>query len=141
MKKSLFLFIVLVLTTWQFTNAQSVKSLTTKDFKEKIWDYSKNKDWKYLGNKPAIIDLYASWCPPCKKLSPVLEEIQKSYGDTLQVYKVDVDKEPELAQLFNATSIPLMIFIPKNGKPFAVSGFRPQEQIEQIIAEKLEIKK
>ena len=124
-----------------FANAQEVKHLTTAEFKKQIWDYSKDKDWKYLGDQPAIIDLYATWCPPCKKLSPILEEIQKEYGKKIQIYKVDVDKEQELAQLFNATSIPLMIFIPKNGKPFAVAGLRPQESIEQIISEKLEVKK
>ena len=101
----------------------------------------KEKDWKYLGDKPAIIDMYATWCPPCKKLSPILEEIQKEYGDKLQIYKVDVDKEPALAQLFNASSIPLMLFIPENGKPFTVTGLRPKEQITDIINEKLEVKK
>ena len=69
------------------------------------------------------------------------EEIQKEYGDKLQIYKVDVDKEPALAQLFNASSIPLMLFIPKNGKPFTVTGLRPKEQITDIINEKLEVKK
>ena len=104
-------------------------------------DLGFRKDWKYLGDKPAIIDMYATWCPPCKKLSPILEEIQKEYGDKLQIYKVDVDKEPALAQLFNASSIPLMLFIPENGKPFTVTGLRPKEQITDIINEKLEVKK
>lgn len=91
-------------------------------------------------NRPSF-DMYATWCPPCKKLSPILEEIQKEYGDKLQIYKVDVDKEPALAQLFNASSIPLMLFIPENGKPFTVTGLRPKEQITDIINEKLEVKK
>lgn len=125
----------------QFANAQNIINLTTKEFKEKIWDFDKNKDWKFTGDKPVIIDLYATWCPPCKKLSPILEEIQKQYGNKIQIYKIDVDKDPQLAQLFNASSIPLMIFIPKNGKPFTVAGLRPQEQIEQIITEKLDVKK
>ena len=79
--------------------------------------------------------------PPCKKLSPILEEIQKQYGKKIQIYKVDVDKESELARLFNASSIPLMVFIPKDGKPFTITGLRPQEQIEQLIGEKLGVKK
>lgn len=142
MKKILLLSIIFCLAgTLQILHAQEVKSLTTADFKKVIWDYSTNKDWKYLGDKPVIIDLYATWCPPCKKLSPILEQIQKDYGKKIQIYKVDVDKEPELAQLFNASSIPMMIFVPKNGKPFAVTGLRPQNQIEQIIAEKLDVKK
>lgn len=142
MKKAIFLLIaVFAATTFTTVKAQTVKSLTTDEFKKEVWDFTANKDWKYQGDKPAIIDLYATWCPPCKKLSPILEEIQKQYGDKIQIYKVDVDKEQQIAQLFNATSIPLMIFIPKNGKPFSIAGLRPQAQIEELIAEKLEVKK
>ena len=142
MKKILILSIAICLTGFlQVIHAQEVKHLTTAEFKKEIWNFSDNKDWKYLGDKPAIVDLYATWCPPCKKLSPILEQIQKDYGKKIQIYKVDVDKEPELAQLFNASSIPMMIFIPKDGKPFSVTGLRPQDQIEQIIKEKLDIKK
>lgn len=142
MKKTIFLLIaIFTATVFTSVKAQTIKHLTTAEFKKEIWDYSANKDWKYLGDKPAIIDLFATWCPPCKKLSPILEEIQKQYGNKIQIYKVDVDKEPELAQLFKASSIPLMIFIPKDGKPFSVAGLRPQEQIEQLIGEKLGVKK
>lgn len=142
MKRILILSVVICLTgALQLIHAQEVKHLTTAEFKKEIWDFSANKDWKYLGDKPAIIDLYATWCPPCKKLSPILEQIQKDYGKKIQIYKVDVDKEPELARLFNASSIPMMIFIPKDGKTFSVTGLRPQNQIEQIITEKLDIKK
>lgn len=142
MKLFLITLISLFLTTgFHQLQAQEVKHLTTAEFKKEIWNYKNEKDWKYIGDKPAIIDLYATWCPPCRKLSPILENIQKEYGKKIRIYKVDVDKEPELARLFNATSIPLMVFIPKNGKPFLVSGLRPQEQIEQILSEKLEIQK
>lgn len=140
--KNIILLVTLFITmSFMPTNAQTVKNLTTQEFKEQIWNFSKDKEWKYLGDKPAIIDLYASWCPPCKKLTPILKEIQKEYGKNLQIYKVDVDKEPELAKLFNASSIPLMVFIPKNGKPFTVGGLRPKDQLVQIITDKLELKK
>lgn len=142
MKRILILSIIFCLAgAMHVLRAQEVKALNTADFKKEIWDYKANKDWKYVGDKPAIVDLYATWCPPCKKLSPILSQIQKDYGKKLQIYKIDVDKDPEIAQLFNATSIPMMIFIPKDGKPFAVTGLRPQDQIEQIITEKLEVKK
>lgn len=142
MKKTGILLLILFSTgILSYVTAQSVKNLNTKEFKAQVWDFEKNKDWKYIGDKPAIVDMYATWCPPCKKLSPILEEIQKEYGDKLQIYKVDVDKEPVIAQLFNASSIPLMLFIPKNGKPFSVTGLRPKEQLEDIIKEKLEVKK
>ena len=142
MKKMILSILILCLAGMVFTaKAQEGKSLTDEEFKKEIWNYTDNKDWKFLGDKPAIIDLYATWCPPCKKLAPILEQVQKEYGEKIQIYKVDVDKEKSISQLFNVKSIPVMVFIPRDGKPFTVVGLRPQNQIEQIIQEKLDIKK
>lgn len=141
MKNIIILTIILLVASFLPVKAQSVKNISTKEFKEQIWNFDNDKEWKFKGDKPIIIDLFATWCPPCKKLSPILEEIQKQYGDKIQIYKVDVDKEPQIAQLFNATSIPLMVFVPQNGKPFTVAGLRPQEQLEQIITDRLDVKK
>ena len=136
MKKVLIPFILL-LTFSIGTKAQTVEPLTNDQFKEKIWIYDTDQEWKYLGYKPAIIDLYATWCGPCKRLAPILEEIQKEYGSKIQIYKVDTDKEKQLSNLFNVSSIPLMVFIPKKGEPFLVTGLRPKEQLVEIINEKL----
>ena len=136
MKKVLIPFILL-LTFSIGTKAQTVEPLTNDQFKEKIWNYDTDKEWKYLGDKPAIIDLYATWCGPCKRLAPILEEIQKEYGSKIQIYKVDTDKEKQLSNLFNVSSIPLMVFIPKKGEPYLVTGLRPKEQLVEIINEKL----
>ena len=136
MKKVLIPFILL-LTFSIGTKAQTVEPLTNDQFKEKIWNYDTDKEWKYLGDKPAIIDLYATRCGPCKRLAPILEEIQKEYGSKIQIYKVDTDKEKQLSNLFNVSSIPLMVFIPKKGEPFLVTGLRPKEQLVEIINEKL----
>ena len=136
MKKVLIPFILL-LTFSIGTKAQTVEPLTNDQFKEKIWNYDTDKEWKYLGDKPAIVDLYATWCGPCKRLAPILEEIQKEYGSKIQIYKVDTDKEKQLSNLFNVSSIPLMVFIPKKGEPFLVTGLRPKEQLVEIINEKL----
>lgn len=137
--KTKFIFLLVLVLSGLFltTNGQTVKELTTQEFKEHIWNYDKNKEWKFAGKKPVIIDLYATWCGPCKRLAPILSEIQKDYGDKIQIYKVDTDKERELARLFNVRSIPLMVFIPLKGEPFLVSGLRPKEQLVQIINEKL----
>lgn len=138
MKTKFILLFVLILSGLFLTaNGQTVKELTTQEFKDRIWNYDQNKEWKYTGKKPVIIDLYATWCGPCKRLAPILSEIQSDYGDKIQIYKVDTDKERELAQLFRATSIPLMVFIPVKGDPFLVAGLRPKEQLVQIINEKL----
>lgn len=80
------------------------KAMFIKD----VFDYEKSQDWKYKGSKPAIIDLYADWCGPCRMVAPIMKELAKEYADKIVVYKVNVDKEKELAALFNATSIPLL---------------------------------
>ncbi len=135
--KFILLFLLLLSGLFLTVNGQTVKELTTQEFKDQIWNYDKNKEWKFDGKKPVIIDLYATWCGPCKRLAPILSDIQKDYGDKIQIYKVDTDKERELARLFNVSSIPLMVFIPLKGDPFLVSGLRPKEQLVQIINEKL----
>ena len=126
-------FLILTFLTVCFlgnkVSGQTVTPLTTAEFKEKIWNFETDE--------PAIIDMYATWCGPCKRLAPILEEIQKDYGQKLQIYKVDTDKETQLSRLFNVSSIPLMVFIPVKGKPFLVSGLRPKEQLVQIIKENL----
>lgn len=138
MKTKFILLLVIIAAGFCTTvNAQTVQELTTQQFKDKIWNYNKNKEWKFSGDKPVIIDLYATWCGPCKRLAPILAEIQKDYGNKIQIYKVDTDKETELSRLFNVSSIPLMVFIPQKGEPFLVSGLRPKEQLVQIINEKL----
>ena len=91
-------------------------------FIEKVFDYANSKEWKYKGDKPAIIDLYADWCGPCRMVAPIMKELAKEYDGKIVIYKVNVDKEKELAALFNATSIPLFVFIPMNGEPQLFRG-------------------
>ncbi len=110
-------------------------------FIELVFDYVNNTEWKYAGDKPAIVDFYADWCGPCRMLSPVLAGVQKEYGGKLQVYKIDTDKEKELAATFGIRSLPTVVFIPKDGKPQAIMGFRPKEEIESAIKEILKVEK
>ena len=121
-----------------YADAQSVKNLNTKEFKVQIWDFEKNKDWKYLGDKPAIIDMYATWCPPCKKLSPILEEIQKEYGDKLQIYKVDVDKNPEVADEYNITNIPTIVVQKQDQIQNNIIGYRSYEDLQKTLKDSIE---
>ena len=83
--------------------------LTTEEFKEKVFDYTANKEWKYEGKLPAIVDFYADWCGPCKMVAPILEELSKQYDGKLTIYKVDTDAENELAAVFNIRSIPTFL--------------------------------
>ncbi|TAJ11572.1 thioredoxin [Marinilabiliaceae bacterium JC017] len=122
-------------------SSSKVIHLTKESFKEQVFDYATNKEWKYKGKVPAIVDFYADWCGPCRQLAPVLEAIQKEYGNAIQIYKVNTDKEKELASVFGVRSLPTVVFIPVDGEPQAALGFRPQAELEKVIEEVLKIKK
>ena len=118
----------------QKENQGSTIPLTKAGFLTKIFDYQTNPDeWTYLGDKPAIIDFYADWCAPCKMLAPILEELADEYGDLIYIYKVDTEKEKELAALFGITSIPLLLFIPMDGEPQMARGALPKATLKEVI--------
>lgn len=113
-------------------------NITKEDFLKKVMDYKNNPtEWKYLGDKPAIIDFYASWCGPCKMLAPIMEELAKEYDGKMYVYKVDTEAEQELAQIFGIRSIPSILFIPMEGKPMMTQGALPKTELKKIISENL----
>ena len=109
-------------------------------FKQKIFNYSINKEWKYEGNLPAIIDFYATWCGPCRTLSPRVEEIAKEYAGKIIVYKVDTDAEQLLSQNLGITSLPTLLFIPLKGKPQSTMGAVPKETLVKVINDVLLVK-
>lgn len=114
-----------------------VVHLTTKEFKEKVFDYEASKEWKYAGTLPAIVDFYADWCGPCKMVAPVLEELASEYSGKIMVYKVDTENEQELASAFGIQSIPTLLFIPKDGQPQAAMGALPKHTFEKVIRDLL----
>lgn len=113
--------------------------LTTEDFKEKVFDYENENEWKYKGDVPAIIDFYADWCGPCKMVAPILEEIADEYEGKLVVYKVNTDEEQELAMVFGIQSIPSILFIPVEEQPQLAVGAIPREVFDQAIKEVLHV--
>jgi thioredoxin len=108
--------------------------LNKADFLAKVFNYEKNTDqWVYEGDRPCIVDFYADWCGPCKKVSPILKELAMLYKDEIVVYKVDVDTENELAEAFGIQSIPTLLFIPKEGQPQIAQGALPREELVKQI--------
>ena len=122
------------------SNSGNVIVLTNETFKQKIFNYDLNKSWKYEGNLPAIIDFYADWCGPCRKLSPMVEELAKKYNGKIIVYKVDTDAQQQLAQSMGISSLPTLLFIPVKGQPRSTVGLVPNETLEKAINEVLLVK-
>jgi len=112
-------------------------SLTKKDFLEKVFDFEKNKDWKFQGELPAVIDFWAPWCGPCRMVGPVIEELSKEYDGKVNFYKVNTDEEQELAGAFGIRSIPSLLFIPKTGQPKMAVGALPKATLKQAVEEEL----
>jgi thioredoxin len=118
-----------------------MEKLDKKAFTEKIFDFEKEKEWKYLGELPAIVDFYADWCGPCKMVTPILEKLSGEYAGKVNIYKVDTDKEQELAGAFGIQSIPSLLFIPQKGEPQMARGALSREAFEKAIVEILLVKK
>lgn len=107
--------------------------LTEESFKEKVFNFDKNKEWKYEGTKPAVIDFYADWCAPCRQLSPILEDVVKGYNGRVILYKVDTEKEKDLTGKLGVEALPTLLYIPVNGKPQARMGLVSREDLKQAI--------
>jgi len=118
-----------------------LEHLTVDTFKEKVFNYADNKDWKYEGTAPCLIDFYADWCQPCKMVAPVLEELQSEYGDKIVIYKVNTEEQQELAGVFGVQSIPSLLFVPQEGQPQMAQGALPKETFEKAIADVLKVTK
>lgn len=111
-----------------------VTLINKADFLRKVYDYEKNpSEWVYEGSLPCIVDFYADWCGPCKRVAPLLKELAKEYKNDIVVYKVNVDNEKELAAAFGIQSIPTLLFIPAKGKPQIARGALSKEELVRLI--------
>lgn len=118
-----------------------LEHLTKETFKQKVFNYESNKEWKFEGSKPALIDFYADWCMPCKMVAPILEELSKEYGGKLDIYKIDTEKERELSAIFGIQSIPSLLFVPKDGQPQMAMGALPKDTFVKAIKDVLHVEK
>ena len=143
MKKSI-LFALILMVAGMTAHAQEtqteskVKHLTYKEFLKKVWDFESNPNtFVYKGKLPAVIDFYADWCGPCRRVAPLMEKFAADYDGQLLVYKVNVDKEKQLASVFQVRSIPMVLFIPKEGQPMMQVGALTEEGYREVIEEQL----
>lgn len=143
MRKTILIAMV-ILATALTANAQDkkeeskVKHLTYKEFIKKVWDFEKDPNtFNYKGKLPAVIDFYADWCGPCRRVAPIMEKMAEEYDGRLLVYKINVDQERELATAFNVKSIPMVLFIPMEGQPMMQVGALPEEGYKKVIVEQL----
>jgi thioredoxin 1 len=121
------------------SKAGGTKLLIKSDFLKTVWNYETSpQEWKFLGDKPAIIDFYADWCGPCKIAAPILEEISHEFAGKVDIYKIDTEKEKELAAVFGIRGIPAFLFIPKDGKPVMTSGIaRSNEETKKMFIDNI----
>jgi thioredoxin 1 len=118
-----------------------IEHLTKETFLNKVFNYEKNKEWKFEGEKPCIIDFYADWCGPCKIVAPVLEELAKDFDGKIDVFKVDTEAEQELASVFGIRSIPSFLFVPSGGQPQMAMGALPKETFVKAFKDVLGVEK
>jgi len=112
-------------------------NLTAAKFKADIFDYTTEKDWKFKGSRPAIIDFYADWCGPCKMVAPIMEQLSDEYVGKVDIYKVDTEVEQELSAVFGIRSIPSILFIPVDGLPMMQPGALPKAAFKEVIEKEL----
>lgn len=136
MKKLYFVVFTMLFSLSVFSQSTAkVIHLDDNSFKEKVFDFVNSKEWAFKGDKPVLVDFYTTWCGPCKRVAPVLEELQKEYGDKIQIYKVNTEKAPAVSAAFGIRSIPSFLFIPAKGKPRMSQGALPKETFVKAITE------
>ncbi|MDC1105188.1 thioredoxin [Prolixibacteraceae bacterium] len=115
----------------------ATKKMTNELFKEKVFNYENSQEWKFEGDRPALIDFYADWCAPCKMIAPILEELSEKYDGQVDIYKVNTESEQELSSVFGIRSIPSLLFVPKEGMPKLQAGAMHKQALQEVIEKEL----
>lgn len=139
MKHLILLMLALLLISPLLAENIKPEHLSLETFKQKVFDFENETEWNYKGELPAIIDFYADWCGPCKRVAPIMEELAIEYEGKINIYKVDTEDQQKLAAAFGIRSIPSILFIPVEGQPQMASGALPKENFVSMIEEILKI--
>ena len=141
MKKAILIALVIIATAMtanaqEKKNEPKVKHLTYSEFLKTVWDFERNPTtFEYKGKLPAVIDFYADWCGPCRRVAPIMEKMAEDYEGKLLVYKVNVSEEKDLAAVFQVRSIPMVLFIPVKGNPMMQVGALPESEYRETVEE------
>ena len=141
---SLVLLFAVITTSYAQNQSEepAVIQMNKQMFLDKVFDYTSGAtEWNYKGEKPAVIDFYATWCGPCRMVAPILKDLAKEYGDSIVIYKVDTDREKELSGAMGIQSLPTIVFIPKSGQPKVIIGAADKATFRRAIDEVLLNKK
>ncbi len=138
MKKTLQTLLLCLFVTSYVVAQPKIKTvqileLNAQTFKEKVWNFEKNKSFTRVSKIPIILDFHATWCRPCKMLAPHLQAIQDKYKGKLIVYKIDVDQQPELAKLFKVEAMPTIVFMGTNKSYKSELGYRDYNEFEALV--------
>lgn len=137
MKKTLQIFLLCTLVSLtsvaQTSKNVQILELNSQQFKQKVWNFDKKKSFTRIGNLPIILDFHATWCGPCKMLAPHLQSIQNKYKGKLVIYKIDVDKEPELAKLFKVQAMPTVVYVGRVDKYNTELGYRELAEVDGLV--------
>ena len=115
----------------------TVQVLNTKQFEERVCDLNNPKGFQYKGSLPAVVDFYADWCGPCRSIAPYLVELAKEYAGQIIIYKVNIDKCPEVSQAFGIKSIPTLLFLKPNAQPISSVGAMSKDELKDVIEDSL----
>jgi thioredoxin len=117
-----------------------VQHINETEFKALIFDYTKNtQEFVYEGGSvPCVVDFYADWCGPCKRLAPIMDDLSWEYRDKVKFYKINTDKNREVSSVFQIRSIPTLMYVNGKGELLAVQAGAPgRDQLVKVIEEYL----
>ena len=125
-----------VISAWATNDTEKVTVLTEDQYKSSVEDFT-TSEWEYLGEGPAVVDFYADWCGPCRKLAPVMDELAAEYAGKVKFYKVNIDNAKALAAAYGIRSIPSVLFIPAGEEPKMNVGLMSKEEFKEKLEELL----
>lgn len=114
----------------------TVHSIDQDRFKDVIADWGA-ADWNMVSPRPVVVDFYADWCMPCRRLAPILRDVAQYYHGEVDFYRINVDDNPDIASAFEVRSIPMLLICPLQGDPKSLVGLYTMQEYIRFIDQAL----